>query len=241
MEGLRKRLLTSALEYYQEFLDQRRDDPGAQAELRDTTRRVERILADLGALRASGHLYLLIQPPAIEDLHLTDDQRTRITELSATASKRWMDSFGQQSRLSLAERRREALEQARANESAIDAVLTKPQQQRLRQLALQSEGTGAFREPEVIVQLRLTPEQREQIRAIEAEELFERIRVVGMERATADFSREPRSHASLDRIMALLTQEQAERWRELVGKPLNGSLSAFPHHFNSRRERKRSH
>ena len=39
MEGLRKRLLGSALAYYREFIAERRSDPDAQAELRDTTRR----------------------------------------------------------------------------------------------------------------------------------------------------------------------------------------------------------
>lgn len=240
MDGLRKRLLTSALDYYQEFLDQRRNDPGAQAELRDTTRRVEKILADLAVLRAGGHLYLLIQPPAIEDLRLNQDQREKIAELSTAAGKRWLKSFGEQSRLSLSERRREALEQARANEAAIDAILTPTQQQRLRQLALQSAGLGAFREPEVIATLRLTHDQREQIRAIEAEELFARMRTMGHGRSSAEVSREPNVAPPLDRIITLLTEEQSQRWRELIGEPLDGSLSAFPLPFSPKRERRRS-
>ena len=59
MEGLRKRLLASALAYYQEFIEQRRNNPGSQAELRDTTQQVETILADLAVLRAAGDLFLL--------------------------------------------------------------------------------------------------------------------------------------------------------------------------------------
>src|SRR5262249_61072486 len=74
MEGVRKRLLRSALAYYQEFIDQRRDDPGAQAELLDTTRRVEQILADLAVLRAAGKLYLLGQPAVLDDLRLDEAQ-----------------------------------------------------------------------------------------------------------------------------------------------------------------------
>ena len=62
MEGLRKRLLWSVLAYYQEFLEQRRDDPEAQADLLDTKQRVEKILADLAVLRAASQLYLLSQP-----------------------------------------------------------------------------------------------------------------------------------------------------------------------------------
>ncbi len=59
MEGVRKRLLRSALAYYQEIIAQRRDDPDAQADLLDTTRRVEKILADLAVLQAASKLYLL--------------------------------------------------------------------------------------------------------------------------------------------------------------------------------------
>ena len=65
-----------------------------------------------------------------------------------------------------------ALEQARANEAEVDAILTPPQRVRLRQIALQSEGPAAFREPEVVEALGLTPGQRERIRAIEEEILL---------------------------------------------------------------------
>ncbi len=53
-EGLRKRLLASALAYYQEFIEQRRNDPGSQADAAGHHRRVETILADLAVLRAGG-------------------------------------------------------------------------------------------------------------------------------------------------------------------------------------------
>ena len=164
MEGLRKRLLGSALAYYREFIAERRSDPDAQAELRDTTRRVETILADLAVLRAAGQLYLLIQPTALDDLRLDEGQRARVAELSARAAPRWTDAFGDPARLPPpAERVRIGLEQARANEAEVDAILTPPQRVRLRQIALQSEGPAAFREPEVVEALGLTPEQRERI------------------------------------------------------------------------------
>jgi eukaryotic-like serine/threonine-protein kinase len=115
MEGLRKRLLASALAYYREFIEQRRSDPGAQAELRDTTRKVETILADLAVLRAAGELYLLAQPPALDDLRLDELQRRKVADLSARAGRRWVDAFGDPARLpARPERVRMALEQARA-------------------------------------------------------------------------------------------------------------------------------
>ena len=100
MEGLRKRLLASALAYYQEFIEQRTSDPAAQAELRDTTRRVETILADLAVLRAAGELYLLIQPTALDDLRLDEGQRAKVADLSARAGRRWVEAFGDPAHLS---------------------------------------------------------------------------------------------------------------------------------------------
>ncbi len=61
----------------------------------------------------------------------------------------------------------------------VNAILTAAQQARLRQIALQSDGPGAFRDPEVVAQLRLTPEQRDGIRAIEEEAFFAWMRTMG--------------------------------------------------------------
>ena len=110
LEGLRKRLLWSVLAYYQEFLEQRRDDPAAQAELLDTKQRVEKILGDLAVLRAASQLYLLCQPAVLDDLHLDDEQRPKVKEFCARVGKEWMDSLGEVGRLSPAERGRRAVE-----------------------------------------------------------------------------------------------------------------------------------
>ena len=91
MEMLRKRLLRSALAYYQEFLVERRDDPSSHAELLETTQRVEGILADLAVLRAATHFYLLCQQSVLDDLHLTAQQRRKIKEL--TARRQRMDGI----------------------------------------------------------------------------------------------------------------------------------------------------
>jgi len=244
MEGLRKRLLASALAYYQEFIEERHADPGALAELRDTTRRVETILADLAVLRAAGELYLLIQPPALDDLRLDEGQRARVAELSARAGKRWIETFGDRGRLvPPAERVRLALEQVRANQTEIDAILSTSQRLRLRQLALQSEGLGAFREPEVVEGLGLSPRQREQIRAIEEEVRIGQVREMragGLLADAANKPHEPEGPRAMERALAVLTAEQSRRWREMVGEPIHGQLSAFPMPFRPQRDPKRA-
>lgn len=240
MEGLRKRLLASALAYYREFIDQRRSDPGAQAELRDTTRRVERILADLAVLRAAGELYLLVQPTARDDLRLDEAQRARVADLSARAGKRWMEIFGDPGRpSSSAERLRLALELARANEAEVDTILTPAQLIRLRQLALQAEGPGAFREPDVVEGLKLTPGQREQIRAIEEEALFGQLRETPPE-GTPDGAAKSKSLSAMERILGLLTADQSLRWKGMAGEPTRGPLSTFPMRFGPQRDPRRT-
>ncbi len=236
MEGLRKRLLGSALAYYREFIAERRGDPDAQAELHDTTRRVETILADLAVLRAAGQLYLLIQPTALDDLRLDEGQRARVAELSSRAAARWTDAFGDPARLpSPSERIRIGLEQARANEAEVDAILTPPQRVRLRQIALQSEGLAAFREPEVVEALGLTPGQREQIRAIEDQTLFGQIREMQSGKSLEDAGK-----PAMGRILVVLTTEQARHWNELTGDPIRGPLSAFPMPFRPQHKPKRA-
>jgi serine/threonine protein kinase len=232
MEGLRKRLLSSALAYYREFIAERRNDPDAQSELRDTTRRVETILADLAVLRAAGELYLLVQPTALDDLRLDGPQRRKVADLSARAGRRWVEAFGDPAHLpSPAERTRIALEQVRANEAGIDAILIPSQRARLRQIALQAEGPSAFREPEVVEALDLTTDQRERIRAIEEGALFRQIRDFRSGKA-ADAAGTP----TMDRALAVLTPDQARRWRAMVGEPIRGPLSVFPMPFRPSRE-----
>ena len=238
MERLRRRLLVSALAYYQEFVEQRRNNPGSQAELRDTTKQVETILADLAVLRAAGELYLLIQPSALDDLQLDAQQRARVSDLSSRAGKRWMESFGDPDRLPhAAERVRLALEQARANEAEIETILTPAQQHRLRQIALQSEGPGAFREPEVVDALQLTADQRERIRAIEEEVLIGQLREMrsGGTPAESAKNRGAKGPPAWERILAELTTEQSRRWRELAGEPIRGPLRTFSTPFGSPR------
>lgn len=225
-ELLRKRLLQSALAYYQEFLAEHHDNPDAQAELLEITRRVEKILADLAVLRTATYFYLLCQPVVLGDLKLTPEQRPRIKELTARVGKEWWESFRDIGLTVPAERGRRAVAQARVNEAELDTILTVRQQARLRQIGLQSEGPGAFRDPEVAAALGLTPEQRERVRVIEDDTTFGWMRGLGRGPASQGITPEPQRSVN-DRLLAVLTPEQARKWRELTGEPVRGTLIPF--------------
>jgi hypothetical protein len=232
LQGPRKRLLRSVLGYYQEFLEQRRDDAGARADLLDAKQRVENILADLAVLRAASQLYLLCQSAVLDELHLSDEQRPKVREFCARVGKEWVESFADVGRLSHAERVRRAVERARRYQTEVNVLLTDAQRLRLRQIGLQAEGAVAFGDAEVVAELKLTSEQRERIRTIEEEAVFGWMKkqpenpgkVLGSEERSVN-----------DRIVAVLTEEQLRRWREMTGEPMKAAIAPFfaPGRFRS--------
>lgn len=229
MEMLRKRLLLTSLAYYQEFLEERRADPGARAELIDTAHRVEEILAGLDVLRASTHYYLLCQPAILDDLELTAEQRVKMSELTARVGKQFTESFRDIGLVTPAERGRRTLELARTNNADLNAILTAAQQTRLRQIGLQSEGLGVFRDPEVATALGLTLEQREHFRVIEDDAVFGWLRGMSQHKpANASASSlEEKAKSTRERILEQLTPLQAKKWTEMTGKPVQGVIVPF--------------
>ena len=165
-EGLRKRLLETALQYYQEFIRERESDPAAQAQLALTRDRVQKILADLATLQFERQGFLLRVSEVIDDLGLTEDQRQRVNELMAQIDAEIgslpeglrPDEFHQQ-----------IIAHARAHEKVLSKILTAAERKRLRQIALQWAGPRALLELDVQRALKLTSDQKHEIHRIEME------------------------------------------------------------------------
>jgi hypothetical protein len=229
LEWARKRLLTSVLAYYQEFIEQRRDDPQAQGELLAVSDRVKTILADLAVLRDASRLHLLCYPSVCDELDLSDSQRAQVHDFMARIAKRWTVPVHEIGHLTPAEQGRQFLEQAKADEAELDAILTQEQVHRLRQIGLQLDGPAAFQDPEVVAALRLTNEQRDHIRAIGRESLLARLptRWPGRIRKSSAPPRALGDKPANERILALLTEEQTQRWHELTGEPVRLPVAPF--------------
>jgi hypothetical protein len=242
LQGLRKKLLESALAYYQEFIDQRSDDPAIQAELAMTRDKVRQILADLAELEGAGHLYLVNEPDVLADLEVDDSQRTRLRDLNQMLGEKREEVFRDFRRQSSEERRTRFLELARANESGVAAILNPDQLIRLRQIAIQWKGLGAFRDPTVVAALKLSAQQQEKIKAIEADMFFVAFgpfgpggpgglprggpggpQPIGMKKGP-DAKKSPEDfwRMSAERMQAALTvlsEVQRQSWNDLTGKP----------------------
>ncbi len=102
------------------------------------------------------------------------------------------------------------------------ALLTPGQLERAQQIAWQTQGSGAFSEPEAVAALELTKPQQEQIAAankdydVKLKGLFAAVsgnQIIDLKKK-AKYDRERDSG-----IMATLTQEQSEKWTKLIGQP----------------------
>ena len=224
LQGLRKRILETALVYYQDFIAQRRGNPSSQTELMAVQNRLKKILDDLSVLEGAGQLILLSERLVQNDLALDDAQRQRIEGIAKDFDQRRSDSLHDFNRLSFSERRSRFLELAKSNDQAMRAALTQTQLQRLEQITLQLQGPRVFSQPEVIAKLRLTDGQRQKIRQIEMEALASMWDSPSDEhkRLSPGSFRKIVLLPATEKALAVLTPEQLAQWKKLTGEPFVG-------------------
>lgn len=169
LQNLSKRLLETALVYYQDFIAQRSGDPSRQAELLAVQERLKKILDDLAVMEGAGQFILLADRRVQADLALEDRQCEQIEAVTEQSTPKRLDSFRDFHRLTPAQRRTKFLEFARANEQVMRDTLTPLQLQRLEQISLQFRGPQAFSQPEIVSRLKLTEDQSQAIRQIVVE------------------------------------------------------------------------
>ncbi len=224
MQAVRKRLLETALVFYQEFMEQRRDDPSARAELEQTRTRVKAILSDLAVIQGAWKHMLLDNPEVQEELKLDAPQRGRVREIV-----REIEDKGDLLKMDRDQRDGAMIEDMRRHELEIAALLNGTQRARFAQLALQSRGILAFRETAVIERLKLTVDQRERLRLLENEPPSHeppRGGPGGEGGRPGGFAGGPRPgpppNPPIDKALLLLTPGQVKLWNELIGPKFHG-------------------
>jgi eukaryotic-like serine/threonine-protein kinase len=169
--ALRRRMLESALVYYQQFIDLRKDDTTAQAELETTRNQVQGILASLAVLHGAERYQLLRDPSVHEELKLSEVQRSRVEQLSdqidALIRRQVKELRGTPSEVGTTQ----LATKVKAVDSEIAVTLSTQQLNRLTQIDFQLRGPRAFEEPEVISALKLSTDQQAKLRQVE-QELF---------------------------------------------------------------------
>ena len=164
----RCRFLATALDFYNKFLDQRRDDPAVQQELAETKQQVERIMGELSLLEKLGPLMLLDDSHVQDDLQLSAETRTQI---SAALDEELLgvEQPGNSGFTKV----------LTAFIDRLNPLLTAAQHTRLQQIAPQQRGPFAFKSPEVIAALSLTSDQLSDINRIIEEQRPDKLRGPG--------------------------------------------------------------
>jgi serine/threonine protein kinase len=220
---LRRRLLETALAFYEDFLSAHQEDPATQAELVAARTRVAAILEELTALQALGrvqHQLALLHHPAVrQELHLTPQQEQTL---------QWLESQWRQappepgfSTLPPQQRRQRLESLTSSREQALASLLSPAQRRRLQQIARQQLGLELFRDPEVIAALDLSPAQQERLRALLAAGRQPFRGPPGWTRKYAGPrpANSPTPRTLWDQALALLTTAQQARLQELLGPP----------------------
>ncbi|MBI5760164.1 MAG: protein kinase [Planctomycetales bacterium] len=238
----RKRLLETAAVYYQDFIEQREGDVASQQELAAVQDRVKSILHELASLQVHLQVMLLANSAVQTDLKLTDNQPPRLAEFLQQSNQAGSQFFNQLRELTSDARRRRFVELAESHETFLTAFLTAGQRDRLRQIVLQVQGLSAFQEPDVIKALSLTREQRRSIREIEFETHVrfgperrpsrgpDRGPPRGQDRGPDRWHKggESQDQRTIERVVELLTPDQADRWQQLTGPKFEGQAGFMP-------------
>lgn len=252
MNSTRKRLLEAALVYYQDFIAQSDEDPQTQQELAAVESRVKRILHELSLVYSLSQVMLIAAPDVQSDLRVSEEQRQDLTAFLRDAETQ-RDALFAQPWTTVEERQRQFVTLAETLTERLRQILTGAQRDRLQQIALQEQGLFAFQEPDVVKALALTPEQRRQIREIGFATLLNRgPRVIEVRRPLDGPPRpdgfpppdgpfrgsplhreqeEQRQREALQKVLALLTPAQLERWHEMTGPRFVGRAMLFPPGF----------
>jgi eukaryotic-like serine/threonine-protein kinase len=227
LQSARRRLLETALAYYQDFLDQQQGDADAQAGLADARKRVRSLLDDLATLQGAGQLVWVRDPDVQKALELTDEQRERIDRLGAQLDRLGM-ARGRRGGFGPEPPDQQFLRVARENEKALAEILTPQQFVRFRQVAIQLQGPIAFHDSKIMDDLKLTPDQRKRIRELrDAAMPWGRGGPPPFD-GDPGHRRQVTMEQELDQILALLTPEQMKRWRDLTGEPLERPIRFRP-------------
>ena len=158
-------------------------------------------------------------PEVQDELKLSDEQKTRITEIHDGLRDRRREMFGTGfGRFDEIWQRSDQLN--RDASQTVDEVLDDSQRTRLQQIAIQQNGPRSLHDPQVVAALGLSDEQSKKLAQVRDENTQE------FENAIRQFGREWRQQAgdlaakSDERLLAVLADEQRDQFEALKGEPL---------------------
>lgn len=169
----------------------------------------------------------LMAPNAQKDLKLSEEQVGKVQDTLRDVREKHMDDFAALRDAAPEERQQKMAGITKAmNEDIKKGLsLSAEQSKRYDQISLQTRGLMAFSDPTVAEKLKLTDDQKTQIR-----EIAMSARGAGRGAFSKDASDEERREAmkkmretnqeNMKKVQALLTDDQKKEWKELTGEPI---------------------
>jgi eukaryotic-like serine/threonine-protein kinase len=228
LHPLQKRILETALVYYQGFIANYRGDPSRKAELLAVQQRLRKVLDEMSVMEGAGQLILLGEKDVQTDLMLGQAERQRFDAIAQKFADQRADMLQGYQSLSLDERRARFVELARASERVTQSVLSGKNIRRLKQIVIQLQGITAFDQPEIADALGLTEAQRQAMRQIEIETFIR----LGEPSQSGDENsrrgvRQRFMQSAMSKCLATLTPAQTAIWKTMIGQPFGGHLSVM--------------
>jgi hypothetical protein len=175
--------------------------------------------------RGQGGVGMLAENESVQkELNIDKDQADKIKEAVDKVRDSHKDEFTKLQDLGQDERRTKAEELGRAvSEETLKALadVLKPEQlKRLKQIELQQAGERAFTRPDVQAALKLTDDQKDQVKTLtedaakQRRELFQGGNAQGSRDKLTAVRKE-----TLEKVQAVLTDGQKKTWKDLTGEP----------------------
>jgi hypothetical protein len=171
--------------------------------------------------RTTIELLLLRQKSVQQELKLSPEVAKKAVEFT----HKQHETFSGVLKLVAEERKQKLEELEKENRKFLDDNLTPEQRKRRFQITLQVTGLHELNRPEAARALNLTEEQQQKFRELQKEhrkELAEIIHPKGREGRNEKLAK--LREDTHNKIRAILTDEQKEKVRELVGEPFKGEI-----------------
>jgi Spy/CpxP family protein refolding chaperone len=169
-----------------------------------------------------GGANLLRRPEVQAELKLTDDQKTKVTEMLQKLRES-QQARGQDLRDASPEERQKIMAAVQAEQmKQVNAILNTDQQKRFKEISLQQQGYSALAQPAVADELKLTDDQKSKLKDIvqhQQEAMREIFQSAGGDRAAAQEKMQTLRKETDDKIAALLTDDQKNNWKAMLGGP----------------------
>src|SRR5262249_31443125 len=176
--------------------------------------------------------FLVMAEPVQKELELTNDQKTKVQDLSQKLRDEGMDFFQSLQGLSQEEMQKKMQERTQANRKKVAEILLAPQMERLDEISIQVAGAGSLTRSDVAEKLSLTDDQKKKLQETADKAQQKRMDLFqsyggppadDQERQERQQKQQKIADEQNEQSLAVLTADQKDKFAKLKGKKFDTS------------------